>query len=183
MPFCRASSWPRDRICTSCVSCTSRCVRHHQHHLGSPVNVLGLSSSGSPLLSFVYTQSLCTHRKSHDFNYQVHSNNSQNFNLAQTSLLNSRFIYSILRHLKFNIFKTEFLIFSSKYTPNLSLPHFNGTATLSIQLVRPQTLESHFNQLSFITYLSGMLLVLPSKCIQSGLLLNIPNTTILVSRL
>ena len=36
MPFSRASSWPRDGTCLSCVSCIGRRVLYHYHHLGSP---------------------------------------------------------------------------------------------------------------------------------------------------
>ena len=36
MPFSRGSFQPWDQTCISYVSCISRCVLYHQHHLGSP---------------------------------------------------------------------------------------------------------------------------------------------------
>ena len=37
MPSCRGSSRPRDRTCSSQVSCTGRQVLYHQRHLGKPL--------------------------------------------------------------------------------------------------------------------------------------------------
>ena len=37
MPSSRGSSQPRDLTCVSYVSCISRRVLYHQHHLGSPI--------------------------------------------------------------------------------------------------------------------------------------------------
>ena len=37
MPFCRGSSWPRDRSCVSYVSCIGRQVLDHKCHLESPL--------------------------------------------------------------------------------------------------------------------------------------------------
>ena len=34
--YSRASSWPRDQIRISCISCTGRWILYHQRHLGSP---------------------------------------------------------------------------------------------------------------------------------------------------
>ena len=37
--FSRGSSWPRDRTCASCISCTGRWILYHLSHLGSPCQV------------------------------------------------------------------------------------------------------------------------------------------------
>ena len=36
LPFSRGSSWPRDQTHISYISCISRLVLYHWHHLGSP---------------------------------------------------------------------------------------------------------------------------------------------------
>ena len=44
MPSSRGSSQPRDQTHISCISCTGRQVLYHQHHLGSPHDVMCITN-------------------------------------------------------------------------------------------------------------------------------------------
>ena len=53
MPSSRGSSWPRDRIWVSVISCTGRWVLYHSCHLGSPINIFSSVQSLSRVRLFV----------------------------------------------------------------------------------------------------------------------------------